>query len=75
MLYGAQGSAKSTLARIVRLLIDPWAPSLLAEPRSLRDLMFTAVNGWVLAFDNIDSRSSMTMPPPKIHVSEPRQIA
>jgi len=55
VLHGEQGSAKSTLARIVRLLIDPWAPSLLAEPRSLRDLMITAVNGWLLVFDNISA--------------------
>ena len=55
VLHGEQGSAKSTLARIVRLLIDPWAPSLLAEPRSLRDLMISAVNGWLLVFDNISA--------------------
>jgi hypothetical protein len=55
LLHGEQGSAKSTLARIVRLLIDPWAPSLLAEPRSLRDLMITALNGWLLVFDNISA--------------------
>ena len=45
-LHGEQGSAKSTLARIVRMLIDPQASPLLAEPRGLRDLMVTAVNGW-----------------------------
>jgi hypothetical protein len=37
-LYGEQGSAKSTLARIVRLLIDPQAAPLLSEPRSMRDI-------------------------------------
>ena len=52
-LYGQQGSAKSTLARVVRLLIDPQAAPLLAEPRNTRDLMVTAVNGWLLAYDNI----------------------
>ena len=52
-LYGEQGSAKSTLARIVRLLIDPQTAPLLVEPRSTRDLMVTAVNGWLLAYDNI----------------------
>jgi hypothetical protein len=52
-LYGEQGSAKSTLARIVRLLIDPQAAPLLVEPRGTRDLMVTAVNGWLLAYDNI----------------------
>ena len=52
-LYGEQGSAKSTLARVVRLSIDPQAAPLLTEPRSTRDLMVTAVNGWLLAYDNI----------------------
>ena len=52
-LHGEQGSAKSTLARILRLLIDPQACALLAEPASNRDLMVTARNGWLLAYDNI----------------------
>ncbi len=58
VLYGEQGSAKSTLARILRLLVDPQACPLLAEPRSTRDLMVTAVNGWLLAYDNISSISN-----------------
>ena len=52
-LHGEQGSAKSTLARILRLLIDPQACALLAEPASNRDLMVTARNAWLLAYDNI----------------------
>ena len=52
-LYGEQGSAKSTLARVVRLLIDPHAAPLLAEPRNTRELMAAAVNGWLLAYDNL----------------------
>ena len=53
VLYGEQGSAKSTLARLLRLLIDPQSCPLLAEPNSTRDLMVTALNGWLLAYDNI----------------------
>ena len=52
-LYGEQGSAKSTLARVIRLLIDPQDAPLLSEPGSTRDLMVTAVNGWLLAYDNV----------------------
>ena len=52
-LHGEQGSAKSTLARILRLLIDPQSSPLLVQPKSTRDLMVTAVNGWLLAYDNI----------------------
>ena len=53
IVHGEQGSAKSTLVRVVRQLIDPQAAGLLAEPRSTRDLMVTAVNGWLLAYDNV----------------------
>jgi hypothetical protein len=53
VIHGEQGSAKSTLARMIRLLIDPQSAPLLAEPRSTRDLMVTAVNCWLLAFDNV----------------------
>jgi hypothetical protein len=60
VLYGEQGSAKTTLARILRLLIDPQACPLLDCPRTTRDLMVTAVNGWLLAFDNISSIDSLS---------------
>ncbi|MFI5461454.1 MAG: hypothetical protein ACHRXM_39135, partial [Isosphaerales bacterium] len=52
-LYGQNGSAKSTLAKIVRRLIDPQAHPILAEPRNTRELMVSAVNGWLLVYDNI----------------------
>jgi hypothetical protein len=52
-LHSEQGSAKSTLARILGLLIDPQVSPLLDKPASARDLMVTAVNGWLLAYDNI----------------------
>ena len=58
VLQGEQGSAKSTLARVLRLLIDPQACPLLAPPKSTRDLVATAVNGWLLAYDNVS-----TIPP------------
>ena len=53
VIMGEQGSAKSTLARILRLLVDPQARPFLAGPKSTRDMMVTAVNGWLLAYDNI----------------------
>ena len=53
VLSGQQGSAKSTLARIVRRLIDPQAAPLLAQPRNTRELMVSAVSGWLLAYDNM----------------------
>ena len=55
VLTGEQGSGKSTLARILRFLIDPQACPLLVEPRSARDLMVTALSGWLLAYDNLSA--------------------
>ena len=55
VVYGEQGSAKSTLSRLVHLMVDPQSAPLLAEPRSTRDLMVTAFNGWLLAYDNISA--------------------
>jgi hypothetical protein len=55
VIHGEQGSAKSTLTKIIRKLIDPRAAPLLAEPGSTRDLMVTAQNGWLLAFDNLSA--------------------
>ncbi|HZW33536.1 MAG TPA: hypothetical protein VFF52_22645 [Isosphaeraceae bacterium] len=57
-LVGEQGSAKSTLARVARLLIDPHASPLRAEPESRRDLMVGALNNWLLAFDNLSALPS-----------------
>jgi hypothetical protein len=55
VLYGEQGSAKSTLVKVVRRLIDPQHATVLALPASTRDMMVAAVNGWLLAYDNISS--------------------
>jgi hypothetical protein len=53
VLQGEQGSAKSTLARILRLLIDPSISPLRTIPPGERDLMIGAINAWVLSFDNL----------------------
>lgn len=53
VLCGEQGSAKSTLARVVRMLIDPHSAPLRASPRDGRDLMIAAANNWMLVFDNL----------------------
>lgn len=54
---GESGSAKSTLQRIVKKLIDPTKAPLRAEPKDVRDLMIAAQNCWVLSFDNLSSLS------------------
>lgn len=53
ILQGEQGSAKSTLAKTVRSLIDPGSPALRSAPREERDLMISAMSGWALVFDNL----------------------
>ncbi len=53
VIHGEQGTAKSTLAKVVRQLIDPQTVPLLAEPGSTRDLVVTAANGWLLIYDNV----------------------
>jgi hypothetical protein len=58
VIQGEQGSAKSTLAKVIRQLIDPQTAPLLGEPRNADDLMVTAVNGWLLAYDNLGVLSS-----------------
>jgi hypothetical protein len=55
VLHGNQATAKSTLVTVVRQLIDPQTAPHLAESRSTGDLMINAVNGWLLAFDNLST--------------------
>ena len=52
-ITGAQGSAKSTTARVLRSLVDPSTVPLQPPPNSERDLMIAAKNTWVLCFDNL----------------------
>jgi hypothetical protein len=53
ILHGEQGSAKTTLARILRLLIDPNTADLRSDPRNEHDLVIAANNGWVIMLDNL----------------------
>jgi hypothetical protein len=54
-LFGEHGTAKSTVARILRALIDPNTVPLRTLPREDRDLFIAATNGHVLVFDNVSS--------------------
>jgi hypothetical protein len=55
---GEQGSAKSTLVKKARLLLDPNKAAVRRLPREDRDLMIAAQNSFVLAYDNLS-----TIPP------------
>ncbi|MDX2007492.1 MAG: DNA primase [Meiothermus sp.] len=57
VLTGEQGSGKSTTARMLKNLIDPNVSALRVLPRDERDLLIMAVNGHVLAFDNLSGLS------------------
>ena len=53
ILQGEQGSGKSTVARVLRRLIDPSTAPLRSAPRDERDLMIAATNSWVISLDNL----------------------
>ena len=52
-VYGEQGSAKTTTARMLRRLIDPNVSPARSEPREEEDLMIAASNGWIVVTDNV----------------------
>ncbi len=54
-LYGAQGSGKTSLARLVRSLVDPSLAPDRAPPRDEPTLCLAAKNAWVVATDNLSS--------------------
>jgi hypothetical protein len=51
-LTGEQGAGKSTVARILRRLVDPHTAELRAAPKREEDVMIAASGGHLLAFDN-----------------------
>jgi hypothetical protein len=53
VLQGEQGSAKSTMGKLLRRLLDPVVAPVRTPPRSDRDLLIAAVNSWVIAYDNL----------------------
>lgn len=57
VLHGEHGSAKSTVTRIVRQLVDPSCSPVRAAPKEERDLVVAADNSWMLAFDNLSRLS------------------
>jgi hypothetical protein len=57
VLYGEQGSAKSTASKILRGLVDPHKAALRTLPSDDRDLFIAATNSRVLAFDNVSRLS------------------
>ena len=52
---GEQGTGKTVFSHMIRALIDPNAAPIRAAPREERDLMISASNSWLLAFDNLST--------------------
>jgi hypothetical protein len=57
LVNGEQGSAKSSLCRMLRQVIDPNEADLRRPPSDDRDLMIAASNSWVVGFDNLSGLS------------------
>ncbi len=57
VIQGEHGSAKSTFSRIIRSVVDPSISTLRSTPKECRDLMISAKNSWILAFDNLSGLS------------------
>jgi hypothetical protein len=52
IVYGPQGSAKSTLLRLLRLVCDPSGLDIISLPR-FQDMPQTLAHHWFLTFDNV----------------------
>ncbi|HEY9678867.1 MAG TPA: hypothetical protein V6C76_12735 [Drouetiella sp.] len=53
LVQGEQGSAKSTLGKVLKSLLDPAKPDTRTLPSSERDLAIAAKNSHVLVYDNL----------------------
>ena len=54
-IHGEAGTGKTTLARLIKAIIDPSLAPLTRPPRSERDLQVIASRTWVLALNNVSS--------------------
>lgn len=53
VVQGQQGSAKSTLSRVLKALVDPVKAPVRSLPSGLRDLAIMADANWVVVIDNL----------------------
>lgn len=55
VITGEAGTAKTTLARLMKSLFDPSTCMVKGQPRDVHSLMVSAQNNWGLVLDNITS--------------------
>jgi hypothetical protein len=55
MLHGEQGSAKSTLQELIKMLVDPSIIRTLSFPREINELIQQLSHSYVAYFDNISN--------------------
>jgi len=53
IVTGGEDSAKTTLCRVLKRLIDPDAKDLRTPPRNVEDLMVGARHSWIVGYDNV----------------------
>jgi hypothetical protein len=53
MLHGEQGSAKSTLQELIRMLVDPSSVRTLSFPRDVNELVQKLSHHYIAYFDNV----------------------
>ncbi|KMP11630.1 hypothetical protein UR09_02900 [Candidatus Nitromaritima sp. SCGC AAA799-A02] len=53
VVHGEQGSAKSTLLKVIRKLVAPNIAPVRLPPKDIRDLGVEAANTWLIVFDNL----------------------
>jgi 5S rRNA maturation endonuclease (ribonuclease M5) len=58
VVNGEQGSAKTTLCRVLRRLIDPNQAEVRPAPRDERDLFIACNNSHIIVFDNLSHTST-----------------
>ena len=57
VLYGPQGSAKSTLFKLVKAILDPSIMPFLSMPKDLNELVQRLDHHWFVPFDNLTGLS------------------
>jgi hypothetical protein len=55
MLHGEQGSAKSTLQELIKMLVDPSSIRTLIFPRDINELVQKLSHNYIAYFDNVSS--------------------